>query len=59
MNSKLKAIWKGIVEGAWETPREFFAPVIGCFMVMDRAADEVLARQKARKEASELFTGQK
>ena len=50
MNNKLKAILKGVAEGAKETPREFFAPIIAFATVMQRATQEVLSGPQPKKD---------
>lgn len=42
MNDNLKAFLEGVVEGAKETPRGFFAPVIAFFAWLNRVTDEAL-----------------
>ena len=43
MNDNLKAFLEGAVEGAKETPRGFFAPVIALSRWMCRVTDEAMA----------------
>ena len=50
MNNKLKAILEGVAEGAKETPREFFAPIIAFATVMQRATEEVLSGHHPKKD---------
>ncbi len=40
MNKYMKAIWAGCVQGAKETPRGFFAPLIVLVRWMSRVSDE-------------------
>jgi len=42
LNENFKAFLEGAVEGAKETPRGFFAPVIAFFAWLNRVTDEAL-----------------
>ncbi|MGH8159345.1 MAG: hypothetical protein ACREPQ_14590 [Rhodanobacter sp.] len=47
MSDYLKAFWNGCIQGAKETPRGFFAPLVALFRWLDRATDEALAENQS------------
>lgn len=49
MNDNFKDFKSGFIQGARETPRGFFAPIIALFRWMDRVTDEVMKDTKCRK----------
>ena len=59
MNDNLKAFCEGVVEGAKETPRGFFAPVIAFFAWLNRVTDEALTPSVAPKDNERVAAGHK
>jgi hypothetical protein len=52
MNDNFKDFKSGFAQGARETPRGFFAPIIAFFRWMDRVTDEVMKDAEYRKPAA-------
>lgn len=50
MNDNWKAFFEGMVEGAKETPRGFFAPVIAFFAWLNRVTDEAMIKSADRAQ---------
>lgn len=48
MNENFKAFIEGVVEGAKETPRGFFAPVTAFVAWLDRVTDEALEHPSSK-----------
>ncbi len=59
MNDNFKAFLEGVVEGAKETPRGFFAPVIAFFAWLNRVTDEALDPSAASKDHERAVAGHK
>jgi hypothetical protein len=59
MNDNLKAFLEGAVEGAKETPRGFFAPVIAFFAWLNRVTDEALDHPATTDKQAGVVAGHK
>lgn len=51
MNDVLKAFLDGCAQGARETPRGFFAPVVALFRWLDRVTDEAMGQVEANHQS--------